>query len=184
MVYHSGNQLIDPHLIFEKSHLQSGMHVADLGCGKTGHIVFPAASILGDRGVIYAVDIMKGVLSFVDKRARVENLLNIHTVWSNIEKLGSTAIPPGTLDIVFLVNTLHQVSTYDGVLAESLRLLKEKGRIVVVDWFHCGLSFAPKEESLVRFEEIFVWARSKSFVVQEDFKVGKNHRGVVLYRHN
>jgi len=37
---------------------------------------------------------------------------------------------------------------------------------------------------MVRFDEIYAWARKNNFVVQEDFEVGKNHRGLVLYRHN
>lgn len=184
MSYHSGNQLIDPHLIFEKAHLQKGMHVADLGCGKTGHLVFPGSLVIGESGVMYAVDIMKEVLEIVDKRARVENLLNVHTVWSNIERLGGTAIPSGTLDIVFIINSLWHSKKNEDVLNEAARLLRQKGRIVVVDWKHRGLCFAPKEEDLVNFEAIKEWARIHAFAVQEDFESGKYHRGIVLFRHN
>ncbi len=183
-MYHSGNQLIDPYLLFEKVHLHSGMHVADLGCGKTGHVVFPGAMVIGEHGMMYAVDIMKDSLSIIDKRARVENLLHVHTVWSDVERLGGTTIPAGSLDVIFLVNILHQVKKLEVVLDESARLLKNKGRIVVVDWSHQGLSFAPKEDCLVNFDHCVHWSEMHGFVLQEDFNVGNYHRGMVLFRHN
>ena len=54
--------MVDPQLLFEKAQLQPGMHIADLGCGRLGHIVFPALKFVGETGLIYAVDILKDVL--------------------------------------------------------------------------------------------------------------------------
>ena len=70
MTYHSGNQLINPQVLFEKAHLRPGAHVADFGCGQTGHLVFPASKIIGEKGVIYAVDILRDILAQIDKRAK------------------------------------------------------------------------------------------------------------------
>ena len=69
MPHHVGDQMIDPALLFEKAQLQQGMHIADFGCGRTGHLLFPATRILGERGLIYGIDILKDVLQVVSKRA-------------------------------------------------------------------------------------------------------------------
>lgn len=184
MSYHAGNQLVDPKLIFQRAQLQPGMHVADFGCGRTGHIVFPASLQVTSNGVVYAVDILKDVLNNIQKRADLEALVNIHTIWSNLEYVGKTAIPAGSLDVVFIVNTMSQSDNRHGMLEEAKRLLKDKGRIVVVDWTKKGLSFSPADERFVDFSDIKGWARNNLFGVQEEFGVGPYHHGLVLYRNN
>ena len=150
-MYHSGNELLDPHLLFEKAQLMTGMHAADFGCGRTGHVIFPAATRIGEQGVVYAVDILKDVLHNVEKRAKMEGLVNIHPVWSNVELVGKTAIPEGSLDVVFVVNVLCHSDNRHGILEEARRLLKDKGRVVIADWTHDGLSFAPSGDRFVDF---------------------------------
>ncbi|MEK7856546.1 MAG: hypothetical protein AAB288_10680 [Acidobacteriota bacterium] len=54
-MYHSGHKLINPYLLFEKARLAPNMHIADFGCGDTGHLIFPAAKIIGEDGVVYAL---------------------------------------------------------------------------------------------------------------------------------
>lgn len=183
MVYHSGSQVVDPYLLFQKVQLRPGMHVADLGCGRTGHVVFPAAPILGDRGIMYAVDIMKDVLEAVKKRAAMTNLLQVHTIWADVERVGHTAIPEKSLDVVFLVNTLVHTPDIPAVLSESARLLKEKGRILVVDWSNSTLPLSPPKDRLIDFATVAQWSAEHGFVVQEEFDVGQYNHGMVLYRH-
>lgn len=182
-MYHSGNQLIDPHLLFERAHVRSGMHIADLGCGRTGHVVFPAATIIGEHGVIYAVDIMKDVLQNINKRAKMEGLVNIHTVWSDIERLGCTAIPTGSLDVAFFVNSLFHAERPDSMLDEANRLLKDKARLVVVDWKRSGLPFGPREDQLVDFDRVKKWAEARQYATQDEFDMGLYHLGLVLFKH-
>ncbi len=176
------SHLLDPELLFEKSHMQAGMHVADFGCGRTGHVVFPASLIVGEKGVVYAVDILKDILENIRKRAEMESLLNIHTVWSDVEQLGKTAIPDKSLDIIFLVNTLSHGKNSLMVLDEADRLLAHKGRIVVVDWYKKAPALGPKQEEFIDFFIIKSWALQKGYVVQEEFEAGKYHWGVVLFR--
>lgn len=183
MTFHSGNQMVDPQLIFEKARLQSGMHVADFGCGQTGHIIFPCSLVLGEMGVMYAVDILKDVLESIKKRAAIDGLVNIHTIWSDLERTGGTKIPEKSLDVIFLVNTLVQTKDRSVVLNEAKRLLKDKARIVIVDWVKKGLAFGPQDNHFIDFGEIKNWARENNFAIQEEFDSGPYHRGVVLYRH-
>ena len=182
MVYHSGNELVDPYLIFDKAQLRSGMHVADLGCGRTGHVLFPAASLIGEHGIIYAVDILKDVLESIKKRAVMDNLSNIHTVWSNLECVGATSIPVKSLDVVFLVNTLVQSINRHAILEEAKRITKDKARIIIVDWFKKGLSFGPEDDRFIDFENIKQWAKMHGLAMQEEFGVGRYHKGLVLFK--
>jgi ubiquinone/menaquinone biosynthesis C-methylase UbiE len=176
------SHLLDPQLLFEKSHVQPGMHVADFGCGRTGHVVFPISLLVGEHGIVYAVDILKDVLESIRKRADAQSLINIHTVWSDVERVGKTAIPAKSLDIVFLVNTLSHGHQSLGALEEASRLLRDKGRIVVVDWSKPSPSLGPKEEDFIDFDIVKSWASSAGFVIQEEFEAGIFHSGLVLFR--
>jgi ubiquinone/menaquinone biosynthesis C-methylase UbiE len=181
-MYHNGNQLIDPQFLFEKIQLQQNMHVADFGCGRTGHIVFPASQIIGEHGVVYAVDIMKDVLENITKRARMENVTNMYTIWSDIEKAGKTTIPEKSLNIVFLINTLYQITNTTNTLNEANRLLKNKSRILVVDWIKNNLPIGPRDDKLVNFNKIMQWAGDNNLAIQEQFQAGQYHKGMILYK--
>lgn len=182
-MYHSGNQLVDSHLVLEKAQIQPGMHLGDFGCGRTGHIVFPAAAAIGERGVVYAVDIMKDVLESINKRAGLEGFVNIHTVWADIERAGAVAIPEKSLDLAIFVNSLFHAKDIATMLNEAKRLLKDKARLVIVDWKAHGLPFGPRPDQLLDFNQAKAWAIANNFVIQDDFEVGQYHRGIVLYKH-
>ena len=183
MSYHSGDQLINPEVLFEKARLQADRHVADFGCGRTGHIVFPAGLVVGEKGVVYAVDILKDVLESIRKRAALENYLNIHPVWADIEREGMVAIPRSSLDAVFMVNVLFHCKNLTAPLLEAERLLRDKGRIIVVDWIKRLANLGPREEEFVDFNKIKDWARVHNFAIQDDFALSQYHRCVVLFRH-
>lgn len=183
MTYSAGNEMVDAQLIFAKAHLRPNMHVADFGCGTTGHLVFPGAKVVGEHGVMYAVDIVKNVLSHIQKRADLNNQHNIHTVWTDLERVGLCSIPKASLDVVFIVNMLVQAKDHGSVLQEAARLLKPKGRVVIVDWIKKGLTFSPNDDYHINFDELKKWAKQNNFSIQEEFDVGQFHFGLVLYRH-
>jgi len=131
---HSGTALIDPYKIFEKIKLSSGMRVADFGCGRTGHFVFPSAQIVGEKGIVYAIDIMKNILESIRSMARSEGYDNVQTIWSDVELVGRTPIPEKSLDVCFFVNILFQMGDKESVIKEASRLLKKGGYLVVIDW--------------------------------------------------
>lgn len=184
MTYHAGHNMVDPYDLFQRTQLHAGMHVADLGCGRTGHILFPASRIIGDAGVLYAVDIMKDVLETIRKRAGMDGIHNLHTVWTDLEHVGHTAIPPNSLDVAFLINTLVHIDNRHAVLDEARRLLKPKARLVIVDWSRKGIPFGPADDRYIDVRDILSWSTMHGFAVQEEFDMGPYHHGLILYRHN
>jgi len=130
----SGTALLNPHKVFAKVGLAKGMRIADLGCGRTGHFVFSAARAIGDTGMIYAVDVVKEVLEGIQSRIRSEGYDNVQTIWSDIEAVGKTAIPQGSLDGCFIINVFFLVKDKKKVIQEAVRLLKKGGFLVIIDW--------------------------------------------------
>lgn len=131
---HFGLALIDPSIVFEEIGLAEGMRVADLGCGRTGQFVFPTAAVVGDKGIVYAVDVIQSVLENIQHNARSAGFTNIETIWADLEKVGQTPIPTASLNVCFLVNVLFSVHDMGSVIFEAGRLLKSGGALVVIDW--------------------------------------------------
>ncbi len=175
---------LNPRELFEKVHLSAGMHIADFGAGRTGHLVFPAAKIIGDHGIVYAVDILQDVLAEIKKRAALNSFLQIQPVWADIERANGVGIPKQSLDMVFIVNVLHGAAAVNLVLAEADRLLKNKGRLVIVDWVKNIGAVGPQTDKLLDFTSVINWAREQEYAVQEDFPVTKYSRGLILFKHD
>lgn len=175
--------MINLNQLFEKAQIRERMHIADFGCGRTGNLVLPALKLVGEQGMVFAVDILKDDLYDLEKRAHDAGVHNLHTIWANLEYPGTVSIPAHSLDVVFIINTLVQTYNRHAVLSEAKRVLKDKGRIIVVDWIKKGLTFGPKDERFVDFENIKRWAIMNHFVVQEEFAAGPYHKGIVFYKH-
>ncbi len=173
-----GSALIDVNIIFEKSSIKEGDKIADLGCGRGGFFVFPAAKIVGKRGIVYAVDILKNVLSEIKRQAKEENLNNIVTIWSDLEIFGATQIDSNSLDIAFLINTLHQSKKKVEILRESIRMVKKEGKLLIVDWKKIAAPFGPPSETKVNKEALKIAAPKLGLHLEEEFEVGQYHFGL------
>lgn len=172
---HAGKALIDPGAIFAKINLTKGMRVADLGCGRTGHFIFTASKIVGDGGLVYAVDIMKGIVESIKNRARAEGFDNIHVIWSNVEMVGQTPIPEGSLDVCFLINMLFLTADRKAALAEAARLLKPDGLLVVVEWEKKLGPLGPDTNKQVRPNVLTLEAEELALKLQDSFPAGDYH---------
>lgn len=177
-----GNILLDPFYILEEAGLAAEMKVADLGCGAAGHFVIPAGKIVGTKGVVYAVDLLKSVLDAVKSRAKLEEVENVETVWSNLEIYGATKIDSGSLDMVFLVNTLFQIKKRDEVLREAVRLLKPGGKIVVVEWGQGQAPLGPPPSLRLGKDTVREMAIKNNLKEVREFKAGPYHYGILFIK--
>lgn len=172
---HSGGALINPGVVFEKILLSPGMRVADLGCGRTGHFVFPAAKIVGDTGVVYAVEIVKNILESIKSRCRSEGYSNVQAIWSDIETVGQTPVPEKSLNACFMVNVLFLVKDRVAVLKEAARLLQKDGVAVVVDWAKNLGPLGPKPGQMLSEEDLRAAAGQAGLAFQENLAIGDYH---------
>ncbi len=175
-----GNELLDPKSIFGRLGLKKGMTVADFGCGRVGHFVFPAASLVGQSGTVYAIDVLKPVLESIDSKARLENISNIRTVWSNIEIFKATKIADESLDMAFLINVLFQIKNPMDAIEEVSRTVRPEGKILVIDWKRSGFPFGPPMENRVSQSRINEIMGGLSLRKIDDFEAGTYHYGMIF----
>ena len=177
-----GNALIDINLILEKAQISANTKVADLGCGASGHFIFPAANLVGKQGKIYAVDILKTVLETNNRRIKQENLTNIQTVWSDIEIFGATKIEAGSLDAAVLMNTLYQSHKRAEIMREAIRMIKKNGKLIVVEWKNIASPFGPPVEERVKADLLKSAAKKLGLELEEEFGAGQYHYGMVFVK--
>jgi len=177
-----GSSLIDAASLLNKAQVGDKMKIADLGCGSSGHFVFPSSKLVGKKGIVYAVDILRTTLETIDKRARAENFLNIRTVWSNLEIFGATKIEAGSLDLAMLINTLHQSHKRAEILRESVRLIKKNGKLVIVEWKNIAAPFGPPAEERVKKELVDNAVRKLGLKQEEEFEAGQYHYGLIYIK--
>jgi len=176
-----GNNLINAKKVLERAGVTNNMKVGDFGCGGVGHFSLMAGELVGERGVVYAVDILKTVLSGVKERAKTRGLDNIKTVWSNLEVFGATKIEDASLDIGFLINILFQTKKDAEIIKECARMIKVGGKILVIDW-NKDPGFGPAVHDRVDVDEIRRIFKDLGFREMESFEAGKHHWAMVFVK--
>jgi len=107
--------------------LRRGQSVLDFGCG-IGSFTIPAAQIVGEEGVVYALDIHPLAIEAVERRANREKIANIRTIVSDRE----TGLPDESVDVILLYDVLHAVQDKQVLLKELHRVLKPDGLLSVI----------------------------------------------------
>ncbi|MEA2088549.1 MAG: methyltransferase domain-containing protein [Patescibacteria group bacterium] len=180
--FSNGSKLLNAEGILEKAGIEEGMIVADLGCGANGYFCFPASHFVGDRGLVYAVDIRKTALDNIKSMVDFESVNNIKTVWANLEIYGLTKINSNFLDLGLLINVLFQSNQKFNILKETARLIKNKGKIVIVDWKKSNIALGPAVDLRVDKGDVQAIFHSLNIEQVDEFDAGKYHFGMIFQK--
>ena len=174
--------MLDVNYIIEKAKIEKNMKVADLGCGASGHFIFPIAEIVGKKGRVYAVDILKTVLENINRKIKLENIDNLEAVWSDMEIFGATKIESGSLDVTLLINTLYQSEKRAAIIREGVRMLKRGGLMMIVEWRDSASPFGPPLEKQVKIDPLKKAVQKLGLEIEEEFNAGRYHYGLNLIK--
>lgn len=181
--YPGGSELLDPkHILQDIVEMSYEAKVASLGCGAMAYFTMAAAKIVGNKGQVYAGDILKEVLSSVEAKARHDGLYNVKTVWTNLEVIGATKIPEASLDYAMLINVLFQNQKHLEVLHEARRLLKLGGQLIVVEWKAAGGPLGPAKEKRLEQADVERMAKEVGFNKVKDFDASQYHYGIIFVK--
>ena len=162
--------------------ITNGKVVADLGAGISAYFTIESAKLVGDQGQVYAIDIVKDILSAIDSKAKMAGLYNIKTVWSNLEMVGAAKIKNDSLDFALLVNTLFQSKKQPEMVAEAIRLLKKGGKLLIIDWSNTAPAFSPPEDLKVDKKIISDTALQLNLEKESEFEAGPYHFGIIFIK--
>ncbi|PIS40435.1 MAG: hypothetical protein COT26_03220 [Candidatus Kerfeldbacteria bacterium CG08_land_8_20_14_0_20_43_14] len=177
----SGTTLFKTDKILHRIGVGPGQVVADLGCGGSGYFVLQAAKMVGSKGTVFGIDVLKSALSNLISRARLAGLANIIPVWSNLEIFrGARLVRDEVVDVGLLINLLFQSKRHADILRETYRMLKPKGRLLVIDWKISGMKMGPTQENLINPKNVHEDALDAGFEFVEEFTPGPYHFALVF----
>ncbi len=110
--------------------LKPGDVVADVGAG-SGYHTFRMAKVVGKKGKIYAVDIQPQMLAIIRQRVKLTGLTNVVPVHGT---LTDPKLPPGSVDLILLVDVYHEFSHPHEMTQAMVKALRPGGRMVFVEF--------------------------------------------------
>jgi len=169
----------DPSSNLQQLALGVGWHVADFGSG-SGAYALAAAKRVGPDGRVYAVDVQKELLQKIKNEARTQRFSNIEIIWGNVEEYGGSKLRDNAMDAVIASNILFQIEKKDGFIKEIKRVLKPRGRVLIVDWTDSFGGLGPKQEAVVTEETAKKMFQDGGFEFEQSIQAGDHHYGVIF----
>lgn len=174
-------KFIDPKAIIEKLEILAGSIVADFGCAN-GYFSLPVAEKIGEEGVVYCLDILPQCIETVESQAKTKGITNIITKRANFEREGGSKLPDNSCDWVILKNVLFQNKDKAAILAEARRVLKQKGKALIIEWNNNNYSFGPDRNLRISKESLFEIIQNSGLIVGNEISVSDFHYGLVLVK--
>ena len=170
---------LNPTQALERAQLHEGMHVADLGSG-SGFFTRAAARMVGEQGVVWAVDVHRDMLPRLKNLATGEGLHNVEVMQGDIESVGGSNLPAGEFDFCILSNVLFATEHKQAAVAEIKRLLKKGGRALVIDWSASFGGMGPHRDHVVTLRAARQMFEDAGLVWVEDVPAGTYHWGFLV----
>lgn len=114
--------------LIEPINLQAKDRILDMGCG-TGDATFAIAKKVGKEAEIFGLDLSSGQINIAKKKNCFDNITFIE------RDATRTGFEEGFFDKVFITHAIHEMPREIrlNVLKEARRILKETGRVIVLE---------------------------------------------------
>ena len=159
--------------------LREGMRVADLGAG-SGHYTIEAAKKVGESGRVYAIEVQKDLLTRITNLARDEHISNVEVIWGDVEERGGVKLKDGSIDAVIISNILFQAENKKGLIEEARRILKSKGKMLVIDWSDSYGDMGPPADNVISSEQARQLCEDAGLSFEREFPAGAHHFGFIV----
>ena len=146
--------------------LKPGNVVADIGAG-SGVFTLPLARAVASTGKVYAVDIEKGLVDHITKKATEQKATNVQAV---LGKFTDPNLPGRDVDLVFIYDVLHHIENRAEYIKNLAPYLKRTARIAVID-FHPELGPHKNDPALQITRD-----QTKAWMAAIGFKPVAEHR--------
>jgi len=172
----------DPKRNIEQLTLSEGMEVADFGAG-AGYVAVEAAAQVGREGKVYVIDIQQELLTKATHYAQEHHLDRLVFIHGDLEAPRGSTLPDSSIDVVIISNLLFQVENKSAVLDEAYRIVRNGGRVLIVDWRESYGGMGPQPEHVIRESEASDLARAAQFEFVSTIEAGAYHYGLIFKKH-
>lgn len=174
----SGEEFLNVEKITSELNIAPNETVADFGAGH-GFFTVAFAKRVGPSGQVFAIDVLETALESIRSQAKIEGLFNIKIIRGNLEKQSGSTLPAGVCDAVMIANVLFQAPDKSALLLEAKRVLKESGRLAVIEW-KPYIAVGPQKESRLSEAELKQLVLSKGFSELKTIDAGTHHYGFIF----
>jgi|LakMenEpi03Aug12_release.lakeMendotaPanAssembly.Ray.scaffolds.fasta_scaffold48030_3 ubiquinone/menaquinone biosynthesis C-methylase UbiE len=172
------NRFLSPREIVEQFGINSNCYVADFGSG-AGDFAIAIAELVSPKGKVYAIDVLESAHQSLRSRYKIKGITNIELILANLECDSGSNLPKESLDLVMLHNIMFQVSNKKKLIQEAYRVLKENGRLAVIEWNMISLIGPPKNLRLPE-REVLSLIQNNGFSIEHRVDAGRYHYGYVF----
>jgi len=172
----------DPKRNIEQFALDPSMEVADFGAG-AGYLSVEAAEAVGKDGRVYVIDIQQELLTKATHLAKEHHLDRITYIHADLEKPQGSTLPDASVDAVIISNLLFQVERKQAIVEEARRILRDKGRVLAVDWRESFGGVGPQPEQVLREDAARALFEGAGFAFVSEIDAGAYHYGLIYTKH-
>ena len=122
-------KILNPEVIWTKADLRDAEVVVDIGAG-TGFFALPFSKNL-KAGKIYACDTSDVMIEWMKNNLPVESQGMIIPL-----KMAESSVPlhDSIANLVYMINLHHELEDPVMILKESFRILRDGGKLIIIDW--------------------------------------------------
>jgi len=120
--------------ILEQIGVTRGQTLLDAGSGE-GRFALPAASMVGEKGKVYAVDCSRGRIVYLRRLAQERGFDQVEALVADVTE--HIEVPTGSVDVCLMANVFHELAENGqvrGELREVKRLLRPAGLLAILDF--------------------------------------------------
>ncbi len=172
------SKFLNPSEIVAQVGLMQGQTVADLGCGN-GFYVLPAAQMVGGTGTVWAIDVMEAKLAATVSISNQFGYRNVRVVQSDLAK-PILDIPAGSCDAVIIGNILHEINNKEQLLKNAYRLLKNPGKLLIVEWKKTVAPIGPSIDKRIDASQVEVWLMNMGLRKIKELNADNYHYGLLF----
>ncbi|WP_022665423.1 class I SAM-dependent methyltransferase [Desulfospira joergensenii] len=169
----SSFELIDSHKLKTLLPVKPGSAVIDLACGKGLYSLF-LSEIVGEAGLIYAVDLWEEGLVLLDEQIRQRGISNILPMQADASR--HIDIDDFSADLCLMATVLHdfeEAGTADAVLEKVKNLLKPGGCLGVIEFKKIEGPPGPPIQIRLGQDEVEAMASRQGFVRDQSADIGE-----------
>jgi ubiquinone/menaquinone biosynthesis C-methylase UbiE len=144
--------------------LRPGQCVADLGAG-TGYFSRLLSAAVGPNGTVFAVDPEPNLVAHLRERSEREHTPNVTPVLASAD---NPRLPAGQVDLVLVVDTYHHIDDRITYLRNLKRVLRQGGRVAVIDWQKRPLPVGPEMDHKLAREQVIDEMKEAGYRLAEE----------------
>jgi ubiquinone/menaquinone biosynthesis C-methylase UbiE len=169
----------NPEKILLQFGISNGTEVADFGAG-SGFYSFLLANKVGETGKVFSIDVHKDMVKRLAREAQNRNLPNLEASWGDLEHENGSGLQAESVDSVIVANTLFSIENKKAFALESKRVLRKKGRVLLVEWADSFAGMGPHRDHVISMDDAKKIFEDAGFHFENEIEAGEHHYGLIF----